>query len=174
MRLCAAIAASFSSPLVLPVSLVSCPGALRCLGLIDRDDDLVGQICRNTSVPSASVAHAVRATPRLVDPVVSVTLAKNGPFDVAVAYAQPAVVMNIVRRWQRACGAAIQAHVSTFMAICGNAVVAAHETGRIQLSLGCPTSRGEAVLRSDDMAIAIPRRLLETFFGAEETLNANV
>jgi uncharacterized protein (DUF169 family) len=166
MRLCAAIRSSFSESLVLPVSMVSCPGALRSLAVTTRDEGLVSQICENTHLPLHTVNGAVRATPQLSDPVISVTLGRNLHFDVAVAYVRPDVVMNLVRKWQAICGAPLESDMSTFMAICGNAVVAAHETGRIRLSAGCPTSRAEGVLRDNELVVAIPTRMLEILFPA--------
>jgi len=167
-RLCAAIADSFTGTLVLPVSFVSCPGARRSLGLDITDEDLVRQICENTGLSPGPVASAVRSVPRLMDPVVSVTLGKTIKFDVAVAYAHPDVIMKIVRRWQGICGQTLDVGISTFMAICGSAVVGAHESGRIQLSLACPASRGENVIRPDAMVVAIPRRILEAIFPVRE------
>lgn len=168
MPLCAALKAGFSRQLVLPVSLVSCTGALRSLGMITSDKDVVGRIHENTHLPVASIARAVKATPHLIDPVVSVTIGRDIVYDVAVGYASPASVMDVVRRWQGIHGDPLEGCVSTFMAICGNAVAAAHESGRVRISLGCPTSRGNGVLRKGEMVIAIPRRLLRSLYPDEE------
>lgn len=168
MRLCAAIAASFSESLVLPASSVLCPGARRSLGILACDDEVVRQICKNTPVPPRFVASVVKATPRLADPVVSVSLGKDFSFDVAVAYAQPAVIMDLLHRWQGISGVPLTTGLSVFLAVCGNAVVAAHETGRVHLALGCPMSRREGVLDDDIMVIAIPRAMLTSLFPREQ------
>jgi len=162
IRLCAAIARSFSTTIVLPASLVSCPGAIRCLGLGGSNEDLVKKIHQSTKLSSVSIARAVEATPRLMRPVASVTLGKGFPFDIAVTCANPMVIMSVLRKWQAACGGdPLSTSVSTFMAVCGNVVVASHESGSICLSFGCPTSRGEGVLPAEEMSLAIPQPLVD-------------
>ena len=161
MRLCAAIAEAFAPDFVLPASLVSCPGAKRSLGSGGCDEALVRHVHEATGISVASIAKAVEATPRLADAVVSVSLGRGFPFDVVVAYADPACVMSVLRRWQvLSKGEPLSTNISTFMAVCGNAVVAAHESGRICVSLGCSTSRQAGVLSRDEMVIAVPRRIV--------------
>jgi uncharacterized protein (DUF169 family) len=168
MRLCEAIAKSFDEPLVLPVDLISCPGARRSLGLDDNDEGLARSVSKNTGVALDSVRKAILATPKLRSGLTAITLGRQFYPDIAVAYARPEIAMQVVRRWQGAFGVNLAVDLSTFMAICGNAVVACYKTGRIRLSLGCPSSRGHGILNSDHLVIAIPSRSVEAFLRLDD------
>lgn len=168
MRLCEAIQESFDSPFILPDELLACPGARRSLGLLDDDDGLAAKISEATGIPFGAVRNAIRNAPRFDSPVLAVTLGRQDAPDIAVGYVQPKVAMHLVHQWQKVNGDNLNVELSTFMATCGNAVVAAHKKDRICLSFGCPNSRKLGIIDGDSLAVAIPCRMIDTLFGEEQ------
>ena len=164
MRFCEAVANSFDEPFVLPSNLISCPGARRSLRLIDDDEELARTVAHSTGVSLDSVRKAVKATPQLESGVTAVTLGRQDSPDVAVSYTHPEVAMNLVRQWQDAHGESLTVELSTFMAICGNVVVAACKVGQIRLSFGCPTSRGCGIIPADTLVVGMSYCMIDGLF----------
>ena len=164
MRLCEAVAKSFDEPFVLSSNSISCPGARRSLRLTDDDEGLARTVAHSTGVSLDSVRKAVKATPQLESGVTAVTLGRQDSPDVAVSYTHPEVAMNLVRQWQDAHGESLTVELSTFMAICGNVVVAACKAGQIRLSFGCPTSRGCGFILPDALVVGMPYCMIDELF----------
>jgi len=156
MRLCEAIAKSFESPFALTPEFVNCPGARRSLGLTSDDEELAQTISTNTGVHLGAARSAIRATPRLGTGVAAIRVGPQDAPDVLVSYAPPEVAMNVARAWQRVREHSLNVELSTFMAICGNVVVAAYKTRQIYISPGCPIARKEGIIPREALAIGIP------------------
>lgn len=168
MRLCEAIAESFDGPFALTPEFINCPGALRSLGLTDDDEDLAQTISTNTGVRLGAARNAIRATPRLKTGVTAIRVGPQDSPDVVVSYAPPEVAMNLIRVWQGVRERSLDVELSTFMAICGNVVVAAWKTRHIYMSLGCPIARKHGIVPSDTMIIGMPYCMIDELFGVHD------
>ena len=72
--------------------------------------------------------------------------------------------MTMLRRWQAMHGLNMNVDLSSFMALCGNGVVKAHELGGVCISFGCPDSREYACVRDGEMVVAMPFELARSLF----------
>jgi uncharacterized protein (DUF169 family) len=164
MRLCEAIAESFDGPFALTPEFVDCPGARRSLGLTDDDEELAQTISTNTGVRLGAAPSAIRATPPLKTGVTAIRVGPQDSPDVVVSYAPPEVAMSLIRVWQGVRERSLDVELSTFMAICGNLVLAACRTPHIYISLGCPISRKHGIVPSHTLIIGIPYCIIDELF----------
>jgi uncharacterized protein (DUF169 family) len=159
VRLCEAITRSFDEPVVVPVERISCGGACRSLGARHDDARLADTISAEMGIQPQTLLMMVRETATLSQPAVAVSLGDLEPSDVIVGFVQPAMGMFVVRRWQQVFEMAPTVEISSFMAICGNVIVAAYEGSRLCMSLGCPRARQFGVIRDDTLVVGMPFEL---------------
>ena len=161
MRVCEAIAESFSRTVLLPADLIDCPGARRSMGLTENDKDLCRMISDKTGVSFDSVYKAVKTVPQLAMPVGSLTLGRfNAPYMV-ISFMKPEIAMAMVRKWQTVFGKGPQMEISTFLSICGGVLSAVFQKAQMYISLGCPSSRNDGIIKSDELVVGLPYRLID-------------
>lgn len=164
MRLCQAIKASNTRPIVLTQDLVSCPGALRSLGwAVSQDDKIARKIAEAAGTGFEIAQRLVINTPHFEDGT-SVTVGGRTSPDIVVCYAQPEATMRLVRQWQMVYGTELDVALSTVMSVCGSVVVNAFMTDRICMSFGCPDSREYGAIGRDRLVIGLPAHLVEDLF----------
>jgi uncharacterized protein (DUF169 family) len=156
LRLCEAISRSFERPMVMPVEKIACAGACRSLGVHSDDPRLAETISADVGVEPETLLMMVRETSALTSPAAAVSLGNLDPADVVLGFVQPAMGMLVIRRWQQVFEMAPTVEISSFMAICGNVLVAAYEGSQLCLSLGCPYSRRFGVVRDDTLIVGMP------------------
>lgn len=167
MRLCQAVRESSTGPITLIPERTNCPGALRSLGWGGRDDRISSQIAAMAGTSSQTAERLVSQTPRLNSgDVTAVTVGLYEDPDVVVSYVQPLAAMKLIRQWQMVNGAKLAFDVSTVMAVCGNVVVNAQQTGQICLSFGCPDSRQYGEIGNDRLIVGFPFAWLQKFLDA--------
>ena len=167
VRLCEAITRSFDEPIVVPVERISCAGACRSLGVRHDDSRLADTMSADMGIPPETLLLMVRETSILSHPAVAVSLGDFQPADVIVGFVQPAMGMFVVRRWQQVFEMAPTVEISSFMAICGNVIVAAYEGSQLCMSLGCPRARQFGAVRDDTLVVGMPFELAERIAGDE-------
>lgn len=172
MRLCDAISRSFDRPLIVPVEKISCAGACRSLGTHNDDPRLADTISADAGIQPETMLMLVREASALASPAVAVSLGDVDPADVVLGFVQPAIGMLVIRRWQQVFEMAPTVEVSSFMAICGNVLVAAYEGSRLCLSLGCPHSRKFGFVRDDTLIVGMPYHLAEKMAEADAETHA--
>lgn len=159
--LCQAIARSFSGRFCLEAQRLECPGALRCLGLAQHDDDLSAHIARESGADPACIRAIIAGTARLRNPVQAVELGDMADPAYCVSYITPEAAMKLLRQWQMLSGRSLAADLSSFMAIC-SAVVAAGERDSLVFSLGCPESRKKGSVTPGLLVAALPRSIVKS------------
>ena len=165
MRLCQAVKESYTRPIVLTRHFVNCPGALRSLGWMTKQDEIIAQKIVQAAGIKADVAlELIRNTPCLNGEITAVSVGANNSPDIVISYAQPEVAMRLVRRWQQVYGTVLSAEASGVMAVCGSVIVGTYKTDRICLSFGCPDSRQYGAIGSDRLVIGLPVSLIKTLF----------
>jgi uncharacterized protein (DUF169 family) len=164
MRLCEAIKASHTRPVVLTQDLISCPGALRSLGWKKSGDhEIARKIAKATGTKIEIAQKIVKSTPHL-DNACSVTVGNVNSPDIVVCYVQPGAAMKLVRQWQLVYGSKLDIEPSTIMSVCGSVVVKAFITGQICMSFGCPDSREYGAIGRDRLVIGLPAHLVHDLF----------
>jgi uncharacterized protein (DUF169 family) len=171
VRLCEAITRSFDERIVVPVERISCAGACRSLGSYNDDPRLADTIADDVGIKPEALLMMVRETSALSTTATAISLGSLDPADVVVGFLQPAVGMLVMQRWQQVFEMAPTVEISSFMAICGNVVVAAYEGARLCMSLGCPRSRRFGAIRDDTLIVGMPAALAEQMVAEEVTSN---
>lgn len=160
-RLCEAITRSFDESIVVPVERISCAGACRSLGSYHDDPRLADTIADDVGIQPETLLMMVRETSALSQTATAIALGDLDPADVIVGFLQPAIGMLVMQRWQQVFEMAPTVEISSFMAICGNVVVAAYEGARLCMSLGCSRSRRFGAIRDDTLIVGMPFTLAE-------------
>lgn len=164
MRLCQAIKASNTRPIVLTPDLISCPGALRSLGWTSSaDQDIARKIAEAAGTRPEIAQRLVAKTPHL-EAGTSVTVGGKISPDIVVCYAQPEATMRLIRQWQTVYGTELDIGLSTVMSVCGSVVANTFITGQICMSFGCPDSRQYGAIGRDRLVIGLPAHLIEGLF----------
>jgi len=136
-----------------------CPGGSRSPGWSSSDGALARAMAGKLGISIRTARKTIRNTPCLPKGITAVTIGTNDTPDIVVSYAQPGAVMELLRQWQRTKGTALEAEVSSFMAVCGSVAVRAYLTGRLCLSFGCPDSRQPGKIGRDRRVVGMPSRL---------------
>ena len=139
-----------------------CPGGSRSPGWSSSDGALARAMAGKLGISIRTARKTIRNTPCLPKGITAVTIGTNDTPDIVVSYAQPGAVMELLRQWQRTKGTALEAEVSSFMAVCGSVAVRAYLSGRICLSFGCPDSRDYGRIDRDRLAVGLPLRVLSS------------
>ncbi|MBN2568916.1 MAG: DUF169 domain-containing protein [Deltaproteobacteria bacterium] len=161
MRLCEAIAESFDRTIILPADMVNCPGARRSLGLIDNDKELCRMISEKTGVSFDSVYKALETVPQFAMPVSAITLGRLDAPHIVISFMKPDIAMAMVRKWQTVFGKGPEMEISTFLSICGGVQSAVFQKAQMYISLGCPSSRNDGIIKSDELAVGLPYGLID-------------
>ncbi|GEM_PF-2336077 len=169
MRLCEAIAESFERKIILPAEVVNCPGACRSMGLTNNDKELCRKISEKTNVSFDSVYKAVKTVPQVAMPVSSLTLGRFDAPYMIISFMKPEIAMAMVRQWQTVFGKGPEMEISTFLSICGGVLSAVVQKAQMYISLGCPSSRNDGIIKSDELAVGLPYRLIDALTQEGET-----
>ncbi len=167
MRLCEAIAISFSENFVLTLEEIECPGALRSVGFSKCEDLIASHISDETGVATKDVFRILTVTPRLEYPPRSIRLGKFAKPQVYIGYLNPEGAMQLLRRWQMVKRDVLNINLSCFMAVCSTAV-AAYTENRVVLSMGCPDSRKHGGISPDMLISAMPGRTVQNLMQETE------
>ncbi len=161
MRVCEAIAESFDREIILPAYMVNCPGACRSMGLTDNDEELCRMILEKNVVSYDSVYSAVKTVPRTAMPVSSLTLGRFDAPYMVISFMKPGIAMAMVRQWQTVFGKGPEMEISTFLSICGGVMSAIVQKEQMYISLGCPSSRSDGIINSDELVVGLPYSLID-------------
>jgi uncharacterized protein (DUF169 family) len=153
--LCEAIAYSFKESFCLLCREIDCPGALRCLGFTDNDEQLTAHISEEAGAGFSCIRRIIAESPRMVTPVSAVELGEIADPEICVGYISPEAAMKLLRQWQQVFGMRLATALSSFMAICST-VIAAYRDDTLVFSMGCPESRKRGGIASGQMVAALP------------------
>ncbi len=176
LRLCEAIAISFSENFVLTLEEIECPGALRSVGFSKSEDLIARHISDETGVVIKDVFRILNVTPRLEHPAKTIRLGKFANPQVYIGYLNPEGAMQLLRRWQMVKRDVLNINLSCFMAVCSTAV-AAYTENRMVFSMGCPDSRKHGGISPDMLISAMPGRTAQNLMQETEKcplMNINV
>ena len=161
IRFCEAISQAHTGCIELVPEMLCCQGAGHVFGwTVDGEAALSRKLADRSGVDEERARDLVGQVPVLPPPCAGICVGDSSHPDVWVTYAQPEAVVRVVRLWETAVGRSLAVMVSSFMAVCGNAVVRAHISQSISLSFGCPDSRQYGGVRPEELVIAVPARLL--------------
>ena len=155
MRLCEAVAASFSRRIVLSSDQLACPGARRSITLDEDDEGLALQMSEKAGMPVRFARQIIAERPRLETAPQALVLGNIEEPDVLVGYLKPLAAMKVLRLWQAHFGTSLHVDLSGFIAIC-SCIAAAVRLGRLCLSLGCPDSREYGAIPPTQLVAVLP------------------
>ncbi len=155
-RLCEAITCSFKRSISLSLKNIVCPGALRSLGCLERDEALTRRISDESGVALAHVSRIISNTPFLEKGISSVELGRIESPHVYTGHVSPEGAMRLLRLWQSLHGDMLSLQLTSFMSVC-SAVVAAFQNSRPVYSFGCPDSRRCAGIEAGMLVAVLPR-----------------
>lgn len=166
MRFCEAIHQGGCGRIDLSPETICCEGAKRAFGWMkNKDEGLALKLSEKTGMNGDRARELVRHVPVLGYRYAGIRVGDCANPDVLVTYVRPEAAMRLVRFWETATGYSLHVHISSIMAVCGNAVVKAYMSQSISISFGCPDSRQYGGIQPEEMVIAIPTGLLDHFDG---------
>jgi uncharacterized protein (DUF169 family) len=143
-----------------------CPGVQYAMGWRpEKATAIADELHARLGMDAAAARALLESVPHLEQAPEAVLVGDDGEADVYVSFAQPEVAMNLVRRWHAVHGGTLRADLSSVMAVCSGAVLAAHLKGCPAVTFGCPESRRAGKLSRDRLVLAVPRDLVEQLAG---------
>jgi len=159
---CRAVAEGREKGWTLTPECIGCEGARRCFGWRKgKDEPFASNLADKTGLPVQTAYQIVQQVPQLSEDFMAISVGGNSKPDVLIAYAEPVVVMRLIRLLQTINGKNISVDLSSIMAVCGNVAVKSFLMDSIALSFGCPDSREQGGIGSNQLVIGIPYRLLQ-------------
>jgi uncharacterized protein (DUF169 family) len=166
MRFCEAICQVGGGHIDLSPEIICCEGAKRAFGWMkDKDNAVALKLSERIGMNPDGVRGLLKQVPVLEYPCAGIRVGDCTSPDVLVTYARPEAAMRLVRLWETTTGYGLHVHISSIMAVCGNAVVRAYMSQSISISFGCPDSRRYGGIQPEEMVIAVPAELLNRFAG---------
>jgi len=124
IRFCEAVYRAQKKRISLSLPNVCCDGAKRCFGWLKNNDvKLAQRLSEKTGIDQNVARELVRRVPVLHEKLSGISLGKDIDGDVYISYASPESAMKLVRYWQKMTGYNLDAEISCFMSVCGNAAV---------------------------------------------------
>ena len=161
-RLCELAGSAHNAPALLTPTRCTCPGASYALGWqADAVVCLAEELQTRAGIADSDVWELLEQAPHLRHPPQAVLVGDDRDADVYISYAQPLAVMKLIQRWHVLRGSMLSAELSSIMAVCSGAILAAYLDRRPALSFGCPDSRKAGRLARDRLVLAVPGLLVE-------------
>jgi uncharacterized protein (DUF169 family) len=158
MRFCEAVAASRTGQLILTPKLMICPGGARSLGWNNDEKTMTRIMAEKAGLDMRVARDLIRDTPRMSTARDAITVGTYESPDIVISYAQPDVVMKLLREWQALNGGSLAMRASGFMSVCGAVAARAFLTRRICISFGCPDARQYGGIGRDRLVIGLSMR----------------
>lgn len=162
MRFCQAIRRGRESPVLLTSEQVDCPGALRSFGWASHPDtEIIEKMTEKSGFSRERVSVMLDQTPSINGTIRGVVVGGYEIPDLLISYAQPAVLMRLLRLIQKKTGKNIKADLSSILSVCGNVAVKCFLTGNMCFSFGCDDAREHGAISRDRLVVGVPYRLIK-------------
>jgi uncharacterized protein (DUF169 family) len=162
MRFCQAIRKGREYPVLLTSEQVQCPGAMRSFGWANHsDNELIENMIEKSGLSKENIIALLDQTPRLQSQIQGVVVGGYDPPDLLISYCQPAMIMRLLRLFQKLTGKNLNVDHSSILSVCGNVAVKCYVTGNICLSFGCDDARKHGAISRDRLVVGVPYRLVQ-------------
>lgn len=162
MRFCQAIRKGREYPVLLTSEQIHCPGAMRSFGWTDHgDSELLEKMADKLGFSKEKTKALMDQTPRLQSRIQGVVVGGYEKPDLLISYCQPALIMNLLRLFQKLTGKNVNVDHSSILSVCGNVAVKCYVTGNICLSFGCDDAREHGAISRDRLIVGVPYSLVQ-------------
>ncbi len=164
VKFCEATREAILHPVLLDKESIACPGARHAFGweslLANKH---LQSCCDKRDVEEGVLKSMLSRIPFLKTPFKYIGLNTDGVPDLVMSYIQPQEVMNLLNIYHNKKGGNLDVSLCSMMAICGGIAVRTYLDKKISLSFGCNDSRKFADMRTDNIAVGIPREMFNIF-----------
>ena len=162
MRFCQAIRKGREAPILLTSEQIECPGAMRSFGWADHlDTEIVEKMTEKFGTSRETISALLDQTPRLHGKIQGVVVGGYEKPDILISYAQPAMIMRLLRLFQKTTGKNTKIDLSSIISVCGNVAVRSFLTGDICFSFGCDDAREYGAISRDRLVVGVPYSLVQ-------------
>jgi len=159
---CQAVAKGREHGWTLTPACIGCEGARRCFGWRKgKDESFASNLADKTGLVVSTAYQIVQQVPQLPEDITAISVGGNLKPDGLIAYVEPIVVMRLIRLLQTVSGKNISVDLSSIMAVCGNVAIKSFLMDSIALSFGCPDSREQGGIGTNQLVVGIPYRLMQ-------------
>jgi uncharacterized protein (DUF169 family) len=146
--------------LVLTADNLDCPGARRSFGWAHpHDAKLLEKMTEQIGISEDRVRALLDQTPHLNSRTVAVLVGSSEKPDVLISYAQPILIMELLRHFQKLTSENFQIDLSSIHSVCAHVTVKSYLSGRICLSFGCGDAREYGSIPRDRLAVGVPYQM---------------
>ena len=163
-RFCEAISNSIITPFIVVPANLNCISAKYIFGWDNSlKKEIVNKVIEKNKISFEFMEDISSKTPKLNGEIKAIGLNTDDYPDVLICYAQPELVMNLLKSYQKNTGKILKVQLSNMFAICGNVANRSYLNNEITLSFGCNDSRKYGSISRDRLAVGVPMEKLDLF-----------
>lgn len=167
-RFCEALDEAVSHPLYLDSKSLDCGRAKFVFGWnLKSKNDIMKNCQEKVKLSNEEVKNLFHNFSEIDRDIQCIGLNTSKSPDLAIAYLNPKVAMEIVRKYNKNNMKNLNISVSSVMSICGSLVIRSYLEDDITLSFGCRDSRQYSNIDRDRLAICIPQRLFRVILPSQ-------
>ena len=162
IRFCQAIRRGRESPVLITSEQINCPGAMRSFGWANHlDTEIIEKMTNKFEISRETISALLDQTPRLQGKIQGVVVGGYEKPDVLISYAQPAMIMRLLRLFQKVTGKNLKVDLSSIFSVCGNVAVKCFLNNNICLSFGCDDAREYGAFSRDRLVVGVPYDVIQ-------------